>query len=147
MKNLEKTETIIRDLVLRLKELTFGCVLSKECIGSSEKDGVIESFKWTETFVVDNYDLIDNEIHIKEIGKDNCHSEETLVKDKVSTHYEVIGHPITKEAVEETLFKCEKYTRKEVQSLISKLSMFWKYGKDLKSQDKETINHIYKLLK
>lgn len=147
MKNekLAFVEDKIRDLVPRLKELSFGCEVMMDQISGDRKfiERVTHDEKYGSIFTQSGFQFIRD-------------GDEFLLEDE---HFDskIIGHPIQLEDVLEAIENGTEYYLSIESSWEDKIVfrvngiyesfIYWEYGKPLSEQSEELINFLYDLLK
>lgn len=143
MKDFSKTEAKIRELVPRLKRLSFGCKVFRD---KFEGEGVV----------------------LEKTGTEDCYTaraafsgllgfSSNFIKVLKLRHDDIIGHPITLDDVFEAFFiskvqlECIEYYSRGIRiSHYSKengfIDKFWEYGKPFSEQPEETQQFISDLL-
>ena len=119
------TEERIRELVPRLKELTFGCQI--QGIGGDEY--VINETQ-LDTYVCDNS---------FEFLFTDCSN---VYESKKKEDFKIIGHPITLEDVLDAVHQCEKEHDFDWEDVIMEILNRWQFGKDFSQQTEEAKEFI-----
>lgn len=132
-KKLEKLEAKIRELVPRLKELSFGCEVRISDFYLPNEGSAIVIFNDKKMISV----ICDNKVR-KDFRYGNVPNHD----------FETIGHPITLEDVLESIeeYKKQKFNVQTTSAAaLFVASNHWQYGKHLPQQPKKTINFLYSL--
>lgn len=139
---LQFVEDKIRDLLPRLKKLSFGCDIGNGDILIHEKKDLIRNWD-TGGFIRRHYcHIFDSE------------NEEPYINEEALNGLKIIGHPIRLEDVLEAIDPWGNWgvvaghiARIDRKKSEYSMKVKWQYGKPLSGQSEEFINFLYNLLK